>query len=118
MGVMYIIMPIVGGLVLLYFGAEGLVRGSSRLALRSGLSPLTVGLTVVAFGTSSPELAVSLEAAIVGREAIALGTVVGSNIANLALILGRRSRGRRAAYGATWSSWARDWRCSSLEEVC
>ena len=88
MGVMYIIMPIVGGLVLLYFGAEGLVRGSSRLALRSGLSPLTVGLTVVAFGTSSPELAVSLEAAIVGREAIALGNVVGSNIANLALILG------------------------------
>ena len=88
MGVMYVIAPIVGGLVLLYFGAEGLVRGSSRLALRSGLSPLTVGLTVVAFGTSSPELAVSLEAAIVGREAIALGNVVGSNIANLALILG------------------------------
>ena len=85
---MYIIAPIVGGLVLLYFGAEGLVRGSSRLALRSGLTPLTVGLTVVAFGTSSPELAVSLEAALAGREAIALGNVVGSNIANLALILG------------------------------
>jgi len=77
-----------GGLVLLYGGAESLVRGSSALALRLGLSPLVVGLTVVAFGTSSPELAVSLKAALAGQGDIALGNVVGSNIANLALILG------------------------------
>ena len=76
------------GLALLYIGAEGLVRGSSRLALRSGLSRLTVGLTVVAFGTGSPELVVSLEATIMNRQAIAVGNVVGSNIANLGLILG------------------------------
>ena len=76
------------GLALLYIGAEGLVRGSSRLALRCGLSRLTVGLTVVAFGTGSPELVVSLEATIMNRQAIAVGNVVGSNIANLGLILG------------------------------
>ncbi|MBE0617907.1 MAG: sodium:calcium antiporter, partial [Proteobacteria bacterium] len=77
-----------GGLVLLYGGAEALVRGSSALALRVGLSPLVVGLTVVAFGTSSPELAVSLKATLAGQGDIALGNVVGSNIANVALILG------------------------------
>ena len=76
------------GLALLYLGADALVRGSSRLALRSGLTPLTVGLTVVAFGTSSPELVVSLEAAIQGRDPIAVGNVIGSNIANIGLILG------------------------------
>ena len=76
------------GLALLYIGAEGLVRGSSRLALRSGLSRLTVGMTVVAFGTGSPELVVGLEATIMNRQAIAVGNVVGSNIANLGLILG------------------------------
>jgi cation:H+ antiporter len=76
------------GLILLYGGAEGLVRGSSALALRLGLSPLLVGLTVVAFGTSSPELAVSVRAALAGQGDIALGNVVGSNIANVALILG------------------------------
>ncbi len=77
-----------GGLVVLYGGAEGLVRGSSALALRLGLSPLVVGLTVVAFGTSSPELAVSLKATLAGQGDIALGNIVGSNIANVALILG------------------------------
>ncbi|MFU8856495.1 MAG: calcium/sodium antiporter [Deferrisomatales bacterium] len=77
-----------GGVVLLYGGAESLVRGSSALALRLGLSPLLVGLTVVAFGTSSPELAVSLRSALAGQGDIALGNVVGSNIANVALILG------------------------------
>lgn len=76
------------GLVLLYFGAEGLVRGSSSLALRLGLSPLVVGLTVVAFGTSSPELVVSLKAAMLGQSAISVGNVVGSNICNIGLILG------------------------------
>ena len=76
------------GLVLLYFGAEGLVRGSSSLALRLGLSPLVVGLTVVAFGTSSPELVVSLKAALDGQGAISVGNVVGSNICNIGLILG------------------------------
>lgn len=76
------------GLVLLYFGAESLVRGSSSLALRLGLSPLVVGLTVVAFGTSSPELMVSLKAALDGQSAISVGNVVGSNICNIGLILG------------------------------
>lgn len=76
------------GLALLYFGAEGLVRGSSSLALRLGLSPLVVGLTVVAFGTSSPELMVSLRAALEGQSDISVGNVVGSNICNIGLILG------------------------------
>lgn len=76
------------GLVLLYFGAEGLVRGSSSLALRLGLSPLLIGLTVVAFGTSSPEMVVSIKAALAGQGAISVGNVVGSNICNIGLILG------------------------------
>lgn len=76
------------GLALLYFGAEGLVRGSASMALRVGLSPLVVGLTVVAFGTSSPELFVSLRAALAGQADISVGNVVGSNICNIGLILG------------------------------
>ena len=76
------------GLVLLYYGAEALVRGSSSLALRLGLSPLVIGLTVVAFGTSSPELVVSLKAGLAGQGNISVGNVVGSNICNLGLILG------------------------------
>ncbi len=76
------------GLVILILGAELLVRGASRLALGFGISPLVVGLTVVAFGTSSPELAVSIGAAVSGQADIALGNVVGSNIANVLLILG------------------------------
>jgi cation:H+ antiporter len=82
------IIHLLAGLVLLYFGAEGLVRGSSSLALRLGLSPLVVGLTVVAFGTSSPELMVSLKAALAGQADISVGNVVGSNICNIGLILG------------------------------
>ncbi len=78
----------VSGLVILVVGAEGLVRGSSALALRLGISPLVIGLTVVAFGTSSPELAVSVESAISGNSSIAMGNVIGSNIANIGLILG------------------------------
>lgn len=76
------------GLVMLFLGGEGLIRGSASLSLRIGISPLVVGLTVVAFGTSSPELLVSLKAAIMGNSTIALGNVIGSNIANIALILG------------------------------
>jgi len=78
----------VAGLLLLYFGGEALVSGSAKMARALGVAPLTVGLTVVAFGTSSPELAVSVQAALSGLNDVALGNVVGSNIANGALILG------------------------------
>lgn len=77
-----------GGVVLLVMGAEALVRGAAALALRFGITPLVVGLTVVAFGTSSPELVVSLKAALGGNGPVALGNVIGSNIANLGLIVG------------------------------
>ncbi|WP_221029333.1 calcium/sodium antiporter [Actomonas aquatica] len=76
------------GLAILTFGAELLVRGASALALRLGLTPLVVGLTVVAFGTSAPELVVSLQAAQRDAAAIAVGNVIGSNLCNLALIMG------------------------------
>ncbi len=79
---------VIGGLVLLYFGAEWLVRGSSELAIRFGISPLVVGLTVVAFGTSAPELVVSVKANLDGQGGMAIGNVVGSNICNIALVLG------------------------------
>lgn len=79
---------IIIGSILLYFGAEGLVRGSASLATRVGISPLIAGLTIVAFGTSAPELSVSLLAALGGNPDIALGNVVGSNIFNIAVILG------------------------------
>ncbi|GHE20193.1 calcium/sodium antiporter [Halomonas urumqiensis] len=78
----------IAGLVLLIVGAEALVRGASRLAARAGISPLIIGLTVVAFGTSSPELAVSLKAAMDDQAGIAMGNVVGSNIFNVLFILG------------------------------
>jgi cation:H+ antiporter len=83
-----ILIFLVLGLVALFIGAEGLIRGSSALALKIGITPLVVGLTVVAFGTSTPELVVSLKAALIGNSSISLGNVVGSNIANIALILG------------------------------
>jgi len=76
------------GAVLLYFGAEGLVRGSASLATRVGISPLIAGLTIVAFGTSAPELSVSVSSALQGHSDIALGNVIGSNIFNIAVILG------------------------------
>src|SRR5690606_17539222 len=76
------------GAALLYVGADGLVRGSANLARRWRLTPLAIGLTVVSFGTSTPELVVSVDAAITGSAAIAVGNVVGSNICNIALILG------------------------------
>ncbi len=76
------------GLALLVGGAELLVRGASRLAARFGISALVIGLTVVAFGTSAPELAVSIKAGLAGQADIAMGNVVGSNIFNVLLILG------------------------------
>ncbi|MGE9266961.1 MAG: calcium/sodium antiporter [Verrucomicrobiales bacterium] len=79
---------VVLGLVMLYYGAEWLVRGASALAVRMGISPLVVGLTVVAFGTSAPELVVSAKANLAGQSALALGNVVGSNICNICLVLG------------------------------
>ncbi|MBK8651621.1 MAG: calcium/sodium antiporter [Elusimicrobia bacterium] len=82
------VLLILGGLVLLVGGAELLIRGSSRLALRLGVPSLVVGLTVVAYGTSTPEVVVSAKAALSGQPDLALGNVVGSNIFNVLLILG------------------------------
>ena len=79
---------LIGSLIILILGAEGLVRGASRLALRLGISAFVVGITVVGFGTSAPELAASLRSATSGHPEIALGNVVGSNIMNIALVLG------------------------------
>lgn len=76
------------GLLALVVGAEALVRGASRLAVSWGISPLVVGLTVVAFGTSAPEMAVSVDAALAGSSDLAMGNVIGSNVANILLILG------------------------------
>lgn len=76
------------GFVLLYFGAEWLIRGGVKIALRFGLTPLVVGLTIVAFGTSSPELVVSINASLSNSGDLAVGNIVGSNICNIALILG------------------------------
>jgi cation:H+ antiporter len=85
--VLYIAYCLVG-FVLLYFGAEWLVKGSSSLARSLGVTPIVIGLTVVAFGTSAPELVVSLVSSIKGKSMIAVGNVVGSNICNIALVLG------------------------------
>lgn len=76
------------GLVLLYFGAEALVRGSGSLALRCGLPPLIAGLTVVAYGTGMPELVVTVKAGLGGQGGLAIGNIVGSNIFNVAVVLG------------------------------
>jgi cation:H+ antiporter len=85
---MVIALMLLTGLVALYFGAEWLVRGGASLALRLGVTPLLVGLTVVAYGTSTPELVVSTMAAAQGQGAIAVGNAVGSNIFNIGVILG------------------------------
>jgi len=79
---------LIAGLVLLVAGAEVLVSGASKLARRLGVKPLIIGLTVVAFGTSAPELVVSLFAGLQGRSEVALGNVIGSNIFNIGAILG------------------------------
>ncbi len=82
------IVSFVAGLVLLIVGANALVRGASRFAAAVGLSPLVIGLTVVAFGTSAPELAVSIQAGFSGQSGISLGNVIGSNLFNVLFILG------------------------------
>ncbi len=76
------------GLILLLFGAEFLVRGAVALARRLEVSEMLIGMTIVAYGTTTPELVASLEAALIGAPGIAVGNVVGSNIANILLILG------------------------------
>ena len=81
-------LQLIGGFVLLFIGGEALVRGAVSLARRLHVSPLLIGATVVAFGTSMPELVVTLQAALRGSTGIAFGNVIGSNIANLMLILG------------------------------
>jgi len=76
------------GLALLYYGAEFLVKGGSAIALKLKVSPLVIGLTLVAYATSAPEMVVSCDAAIKGLGDVSIGNVVGSNICNIALILG------------------------------
>ncbi|MBY0423727.1 MAG: calcium/sodium antiporter, partial [Parvularculaceae bacterium] len=83
-----VLIAIGGGLVVLAIGAELLVRGASKLARRFGVSELLIGLTIVGFGTSTPELVSSIQAALAGSPGIAVGNVVGSNIFNILLILG------------------------------
>jgi cation:H+ antiporter len=78
----------IGGLLALFIGGEALVRGASGLGVHLGMSPIIVGLTIVAFATSAPELAVALGAALRGEPGLAVGNVVGSNICNLTLIVG------------------------------
>lgn len=78
----------IAGILLLYYGADYLVKGAANIARILGIKPIVVGLTVVAFGTSMPEFLVGLQAAIRGENDIAVGNIVGSNIANIALILG------------------------------
>ena len=82
------ILQLLFGLVLLVAGGEALVRGSVAVAQRLGVSPMLIGLTLVGFGTSTPELVTSLQAALIGAPGVAIGNVVGSNIANILLILG------------------------------
>ncbi len=88
MGLPLLIILCLVGFLLLYFGAEWLVKGSSSFARSLGVSPIIIGLTVVAFGTSAPELVVSVISSVKGKSMIAVGNVVGSNICNIALILG------------------------------
>lgn len=82
------LLQILLGAALLYAGGEGLVRGASALGRTLGLTPMVIGLTVVSFGTSSPELAASLVGVLQGAPAVSFGNIVGSNIANLGLVLG------------------------------
>ncbi|MFO7545586.1 MAG: calcium/sodium antiporter [Trueperaceae bacterium] len=84
MSVLYVVV----GIVLLFFGGDRLVRGAVSLAARLRVRPMVVGLTVVAFGTSAPELAASITAAMAGAPELAVGNVIGSNVANVGLILG------------------------------
>ncbi len=83
-----IILYLVFGLAFLWGGAEGLIRGGASFALRLGIPTMIIGLTVIGYGSGTPELIVSLQAGLIGKGDIALGNVIGSNIANSALILG------------------------------
>ena len=85
------ILLFIAGLVILILGADLLVRGASRLAAAFGVSPLVIGLTIVAIGTASPEIAVSVQAAANGQGDLTLGNVLGSNIFNILFILGATS---------------------------
>lgn len=82
------VLLLIAGLAVLIIGGEVLVRGAVGLSAAMKISPLVIGMTVVSFGTSAPELLVSLQSALDGNPGIAIGNVVGSNIANLALVLG------------------------------
>ncbi|QLE87274.1 calcium/sodium antiporter [Shewanella sp. Scap07] len=84
---MWIALSIIAGFIILTLGAEALVKGASQIALKLGITPLVIGLTIVAFGTSAPEFAVSIKAALADNADIAIGNVLGSNIANIGLIL-------------------------------
>ncbi|MEZ4388522.1 MAG: calcium/sodium antiporter [Candidatus Krumholzibacteriia bacterium] len=97
---MLLLLQLLASLALLFGGGELLLRGAIALASRLGVSPLAIGLTVVAFGTSAPELVVSLNAALAGAADISVGNVVGSNIANIALILGLAALARPLAVQA------------------
>lgn len=88
MGLVWDVSFLLCGLLLLFLGGEGLVRGATSIATQFGLSKLIVGLVIVGFGTSAPELLVSIQAALAGAPDIAIGNVVGSNIANVLLIVG------------------------------
>jgi cation:H+ antiporter len=87
-GTIWAVIKLLAGFILLFFGGDWLVEGGVALARRFRISPLVIGMTIVAFGTSAPELLVSLISAIKGSAGIAIGNVVGSNIANIGLILG------------------------------
>ena len=78
----------ISGLILLYYGAEFLVKGGSSIALKMKISPLVIGLTLIAYATSAPELVVSIDASLKGFGDVSIGNIVGSNICNIALILG------------------------------
>ncbi len=86
--ILYLFLICVLGFVFLYYGAEWLVKGSSSLATDLGITPIIIGLTIVAFGTSAPELVVSVISSIQGKSMIAIGNVIGSNICNITLVLG------------------------------
>lgn len=88
MSVLISVVLLITGLGLVSYGANWLVSGASSLSLRLGVTPLVIGLTIVALGTSAPELVVSLVAAVNGNADISIGNIVGSNIANILFILG------------------------------
>ncbi|MEX0695842.1 MAG: sodium:calcium antiporter, partial [Rhodospirillales bacterium] len=85
---MLMYLQVIGGFIILIVAAEAMVRGAVVIADKLGISAMVIGMTVVAFGTSAPELMVSLQAALKGSTGLAIGNIVGSNIANVWLILG------------------------------